>query len=103
MGQNTLLLDDHDFIEFDYDDGQKNNLSVDDLPISNLVQEKETENFEVDSKLNDYVKDTELKAIEDAVKVSATRVEAAKKLGISPRTLRYKIAKFKESGFEVAL
>ena len=65
--------------------------------------EKETENFDVESKLNDYVKDTELKAIEDAVKVSATRVEAAKKLGISPRTLRYKIAKFKESGFEVAL
>ena len=32
-----------------------------------------------------------------------TRIEAAKKLGISPRTLRYKIAKFKESGFEVAL
>ena len=49
------------------------------------------------------VKDTELKAIEDAIKLSSTRVEAAKKLGISPRTLRYKIAKFKESGFEVAL
>ena len=98
-----LLLDDHDFFEFDYDDEQKNNPSVIDLPISNQVQEKESENFEVESKLNDYVKDTELKAIEDAVKVSATRVEAAKKLGISPRTLRYKIAKFKESGFEVAL
>ena len=98
-----LLLDDHDFFEFDYDDEQKNNSSVIDLPISNQVQEKESENFEVESKLNDYVKDTELKAIEDAVKVSATRVEAAKKLGISPRTLRYKIAKFKESGFEVAL
>ena len=103
LGAEHLLLDDHDFFEFDYDDGQKNNSSVIDLPISNLVQEKESENLEVESKLNDYVKDTELKAIEDAVKVSATRVEAAKKLGISPRTLRYKIAKFKESGFEVAL
>ena len=103
LGAEHLLLDDHDFFEFDYDDGQKNNSSVIDLPISNQVQEKESENFEVESKLNDYVKDTELKAIEDAVKVSATRVEAAKKLGISPRTLRYKIAKFKESGFEVAL
>ena len=103
LGAEHLLLDDHDFFEFDYDDEQKNNSSVIDLPISNQVQEKESENFEVESKLNDYVKDTELKAIEDAVKVSATRVEAAKKLGISPRTLRYKIAKFKESGFEVAL
>ena len=103
LGAEHLLLDDHDFFEFDYDDEQKNNPSVIDLPISNQVQEKESENFEVESKLNDYVKDTELKAIEDAVKVSATRVEAAKKLGISPRTLRYKIAKFKESGFEVAL
>ena len=65
--------------------------------------DEKQENIEVDSKLNDFVKDTELKAIEDAIKISSTRVEAAKKLGISPRTLRYKIAKFKESGFEVAL
>ena len=97
------MLDNDDFFEFDLDDDQKNHSSVVDFSSNTLMDEKKPENFEVDSKLNDFVKDTELKAIEDAIKLSSTRVEAAKKLGISPRTLRYKIAKFKESGFEVAL
>ena len=103
LGPEHLLLDNDDFFEFDLDNDQKNHSSVVDFSSSTLMDEKKQENIEVDSKLNDFVKDTELKAIEDAIKISSTRVEAAKKLGISPRTLRYKIAKFKESGFEVAI
>jgi two-component system response regulator FlrC len=98
-----LLLDNDDFFEIDFDMEQKNNSSAVNLPSNNSMEVNESENYDVESKLNDYVKDTELKAIEDAIKLSSTRVEAAKKLGISPRTLRYKIAKFKESGLEVAL
>ena len=98
-----LLLDDDDFFDLDFDKEQKNNSSDVNFPSNNFVEENDKDNYEVESKLNDFVKDTELKAIEDAIKLSSTRVEAAKKLGISPRTLRYKIAKFKESGFEVAL
>ena len=103
LGPEHLLLDNDDFFELDYDIEQKNNSSVIDLSSNNFKEEKKSKNFELETKLNDFVKDTELKAIEDAIKLSSSRVEAAKKLGISPRTLRYKIAKFKESGFEVAL
>ena len=31
----------------------------------------------------------------------ATILDAAEKLGISPRTLRYKLAKMRESGFDL--
>jgi len=103
LGPEHLLLDNDDFFEFELDNEQKIHSSIVDFSSNTLIDEKKPENIELDSKLTDFVKDTELKAIEDAIKFSSTRVEAAKKLGISPRTLRYKIAKFKESGFEVAL
>ena len=103
LGPEHLLFDNDDFYEFNFDEEQRNNSSLVNLPSNNLVEEKEKDKYEMEAKLDDYVKDTELKAIEDEIKLSSTRVEAAKKLGISPRTLRYKIAKFKESGFEVAL
>jgi two-component system response regulator FlrC len=33
-----------------------------------------------------------------AIQTTLSRMDAARKLGISPRTLRYKIAKLRESG-----
>ena len=55
------------------------------------MDEKKQGNIEVDSKLNDFVKDTELKAIEDAIKISSTRVEAAKKLGFLIATWEHRV------------
>jgi len=37
-----------------------------------------------------------------AIQSTYSRMEAARKLGISPRTLRYKLAKLKGSGLAVA-
>ena len=44
------------------------------------------------------VKSSEYQAIMTAIKSSSNRSEAAKKLGISPRSLRYKMAQFRERG-----
>ena len=38
-----------------------------------------------------------------AVQSTLSRLEAARKLGISPRTLRYKIAKLRESGLALSV
>lgn len=56
-----------------------------------------------DATLQEGVKNSELQIIMAAIKATDSRNEAAKKLGISPRTLRYKLAKLKENGHEVAL
>ncbi len=47
------------------------------------------------------LKDRETQLILDALAKSATRQEVSEKLGISPRTLRYKIARLKEQGYEI--
>lgn len=41
------------------------------------------------------VKSNELQLILAAIQSSDSRIEAARKLGISPRTLRYKLARFR--------
>lgn len=43
------------------------------------------------------VKHSEQHLIRSAIETSNSRIEAAQKLGISPRTLRYKLAQFRES------
>lgn len=48
--------------------------------------------------LQSAVRASEHDVIMDAIRSTRTREEAAKKLGISPRTLRYKMAKLRESG-----
>jgi two-component system response regulator FlrC len=48
--------------------------------------------------LSAAVKSSEYQAIMAAIKSSHNRSEAAKKLGISPRSLRYKMAQFRERG-----
>lgn len=47
--------------------------------------------------LQSAVRASEYDVIMDAIRSTRTREEAARKLGISPRTLRYKMAKLKES------
>jgi transcriptional regulator with PAS, ATPase and Fis domain len=44
------------------------------------------------------VKTSEFKTIMSAIQTTSSRTAAAKKLGISPRTLRYKIAQLKNMG-----
>ncbi|HIJ29937.1 MAG: sigma-54-dependent Fis family transcriptional regulator [Gammaproteobacteria bacterium] len=47
------------------------------------------------------LKEQETQMILDALESSATRQEVSDKLGISPRTLRYKIARLKEAGHQI--
>ena len=47
--------------------------------------------------LQSAVRESEYDVIMDAINSTRTREEAARKLGISPRTLRYKMAKLRES------
>ncbi len=47
------------------------------------------------------LKEQETQMILDALANSLTRQEVSEKLGISPRTLRYKIARLKEAGYEI--
>jgi two-component system response regulator FlrC len=56
--------------------------------------------FEVATPINleDAVKNSELQVIMAAIQSTTSRLEAAAKLGISPRTLRYKLAQFRERG-----
>jgi two-component system response regulator FlrC len=49
-------------------------------------------------RLPDLVKTNEKKMILAAIEASPTRAEAARRLGISPRTLRYKMAQLKMAG-----
>jgi two-component system response regulator FlrC len=49
------------------------------------------------------VKTNEQQLILAAIKTTETRIEAARKLGISPRTLRYKMAKLKTEMPDLAL
>lgn len=51
-----------------------------------------------DGALSTAVKSSEYQAIMAAIRTSSNRSEAAKKLGISPRSLRYKMAQFRERG-----
>ena len=48
------------------------------------------------------VKSSEHQVILAAIQASENRIEAAKKLGISPRTLRYKLAQLRERGMDLA-
>jgi two-component system, response regulator FlrC len=52
--------------------------------------------------LQSAVRSNEHQIIMAAINSTATRSDAAKKLGISPRTLRYKIAQLRERGLAVA-
>jgi len=52
--------------------------------------------------LSQAVKSSEHQVILAALQSTQSRTEAAQKLGISPRTLRYKLAQLRERGMSVA-
>jgi two-component system response regulator FlrC len=49
------------------------------------------------------VKASEHQVILAAIQATDSRIEAAKKLGISPRTLRYKLAQLRQRGLDLAV
>jgi len=53
--------------------------------------------------LSSAVKASEHLVIMSAIRTSENRIEAAKKLGISPRTLRYKLAQLRDRGMTMSL
>ena len=65
-------------------------------PVSPFIAEPVAEDLQAAVKHNEH------QLIMAAIQSSATRSDAAKKLGISPRTLRYKIAQLRERGLAVA-
>ena len=56
---------------------------------------------EMQSALSEGLKSTEAQMICDVLKIQSTRKAAAQHLGISQRTLRYKIAKMRDSGIAI--
>lgn len=56
---------------------------------------------DTDSALGNDLKLREVELIVKALKEEPSRKEAAERLGISPRTLRYKVAKLKEEGINI--
>lgn len=49
--------------------------------------------------LNGYMRDQERRVISDALRAGRSKKEAAEILGISPRTLRYKLARLREQSY----
>jgi two-component system response regulator FlrC len=60
------------------------------------------DNTVIASNLQEAVKSSELQMILAAIQTTDSRMEAAAKLGISPRTLRYKLAKLKAENGNMA-
>lgn len=54
-----------------------------------------TDGMSAEARLQDAVRHNEHQLILAAIEATSSRIEAARKLGISPRTLRYKLAKLK--------
>jgi len=94
--QRALILLNGDQIEvedlcFEFDVSTASNLSVDAEPFSAPATEG----------LGDDLKNREFELILDALRDHGSRKAAAERLGISPRTLRYKLARMREQGIAV--
>jgi two-component system, response regulator FlrC len=55
-----------------------------------------------DNELESAIRASEHRVIEAALRTAPNRIEAAKVLGISPRTLRYKLAHLRDHGLPIA-
>jgi DNA-binding NtrC family response regulator len=81
----------------------ENQISVDDTSHTQQAQGYDSNRLQLTvkksiSNSNEEFKLSERDILLAAIRSSESRVEAAKKLGISPRTLRYKLAQIRESG-----
>jgi len=72
-----------------------------DSPISVFPPPLDLAPLENDSQLETDLKAREKEIIIDTVTTHSSRKEAAEKLGISPRTLRYKLAQFRRDGIAI--
>ncbi len=72
-------------------------------PVAPTASTKATPMPEAHGPLSASVRHTELQAILSALRSTDSRTEAAKQLGISPRTLRYKIAQLRQQGAPLGL
>jgi two-component system response regulator FlrC len=70
--------------------------------IQPLEDTQNTNQFNNENKLGDNLKDQEQQLIIEALEeCNGSRKEVAEKLGISPRTLRYKLAKMRDQGIAI--
>jgi two-component system response regulator FlrC len=77
--------------------------SVAQPPVASVASTAATPLPETHGPLSASVRHTELQAILLALRSTDSRTEAAKQLGISPRTLRYKIAQLRQQGAPLGL
>lgn len=102
IGVEHLLFDEQDFCAFFSETTQGESvdeifLEKDDSTVP-LSSDVETQN----DGLGVAIRNSEHRVIAAALRNSPNRVEAARSLGISPRTLRYKLAQLREYGLSMA-
>ena len=76
-------------------------LAVSGNSVKNDVSTPVSGNLTVDESLSNDLKAREADIIISALRAKSTRKEVAEKLGISPRTLRYKLAKLRDAGIAI--
>ncbi|MEW6996869.1 sigma-54-dependent transcriptional regulator [Colwelliaceae bacterium BS250] len=94
--QRALIMKTGDIIDSD-------DLLIEDFVLSEpLVANDETEHAIADENLESGLKQQEFQIILDALRAcNGSRKDVAERLGISARTLRYKLAKMRENGIEL--
>jgi len=90
--QRALILQNGEFIQ----------LSDLQLDLASNLNPTSMRSSSKDQRLGDDVKNHEFQLILDALeKFNGNRTKVAETLGVSPRTLRYKLAKMRDAGFEI--
>ena len=77
-------------------------LNPEDLPQTQFAEQESSIEDDLAGQLGEDMRQHEFQLIIDALKTTnGSRKEASEKLGISPRTLRYKLAKMREIGLDL--
>ncbi|MDX1811097.1 MAG: sigma-54 dependent transcriptional regulator [Gammaproteobacteria bacterium] len=108
VAQRALILQSEGVITADHIMFEPDNISQSPAPVAAVSDFIETNNVEhqvedsISDLLGDNLKNQEFRLILDALSsTNGSRKNAAEKLGISQRTLRYKLAKMREAGLSV--
>jgi two-component system response regulator FlrC len=116
--QRAIVLTDDDFIEAGYlffdeiiaaDEDPRSSTLQSNINVERDILRDSTNNYDLQSKATEFegrnlhsaMESNEFRVIAETLRTSRTRKEAAEVLGISERTLRYKMARMKERGMEV--